>query len=119
MHHGRTNDIVPDVLKLYGERCSGTNYVETLIDQNFPKLTSRRRYNWEKHNYVNPPFVSDTMLGIVVEMRNLKLGSQLKVPNDAKGKGRLKPYMEFSDADRDFVLGAFDLEQERYFGYDY
>ncbi|MEP3638459.1 MAG: hypothetical protein ABJN14_14510 [Paracoccaceae bacterium] len=105
----------------------------------------------------------------VIEMRNLKLGSQLKVrnlyenwvivrfeeardkpeafiaalaehfglepvetfqpvikdvsnfslPNDAKGKGRLKPYMEFSDADRDFVLGALDLKQERYFGYDY
>jgi len=57
MHHGRANDVPPNVLKLYGERCSGTNYVETLIEQNFPGLTSRRRYNWEKHNYLNPPFV--------------------------------------------------------------
>jgi hypothetical protein len=242
MLHGRTNDVILKVSKLYGERCSGTNYVETLIENNFPDLESRRRYNWEKHNYLNPPFVHDTMVGVmvtrdafdwlrsfhrslhqvaywfqkvdfsgflrhewsgifngqliekqgklnirfkelmyerhpmtcarisnVVEMRNLKLASQLKVrnlyenwivvrfeearddperflqtladtfgwaraktfqpvtqdvsnfslPNDAQGKGRLKPYADFSDEDRAFVLDALVLEQEKLLGYDY
>lgn len=242
MLYGRANKVIPDVLKLYGERCSGTNYVEALIEQNFPGLRSRRRYNWEKHNYLNPPFVRDGMLGLVVvrhafdwlrsihrnphqvgfwyrevdfegflrhewssifngrligkqgklnirfqevmyerhpvtgsrisnvvEMRNLKLASHLKVrnlyenwvvvryeevrddpetfvaalaeffaleraetfqpvtrdvsnfalTNDREGKGRLKAYSDFTHADRDFVLGALDLEQERYVGYDY
>lgn len=242
MHLGCGNKVVPGILKLYGERNSGTNYVEALIKQNFPALTPRRRYNWEKHNFLNPPFVRDEMLGVVVvrhafdwlrsfyrsphqvaywhrevdfsgflrhewsgifngklieqqgklniqlrelmyerhpvsgarisnvvELRNLKLASQLKIrnlyenwvvvryedarddpetfvsaladcfalvptktfnpvtedlsnyalPKDRKGAGRLRDYAEFTDADRDFVLGALDLEQERYFGYDY
>lgn len=54
------------ILKLYGERCSGTNYVETLLTRNFPALSMGRRYNWEKHNFVNPPFTLETQLAVVV-----------------------------------------------------
>ena len=52
--------------KIYGERCSGTNFVETLIKQNFPAIRQDKRYNWEKHNFVNPPFALDTALAVVV-----------------------------------------------------
>ncbi|WP_295534556.1 hypothetical protein [uncultured Thioclava sp.] len=52
--------------KIYGERCSGTNFVETLITSNFPKFRRGRRYNWEKHNFVNPPYALDGTLAVVV-----------------------------------------------------
>jgi hypothetical protein len=52
--------------KIYGERCSGTNFVETLIGSNFPKFRRGRRYNWEKHNFVNPPYALDETLAVVV-----------------------------------------------------
>src|SRR6056297_819265 len=56
----------PSIFKIYGERCSGTNFVETLIQQNLPGLKSGRRYNWEKHNFVNPPFTHDEQIAVVV-----------------------------------------------------
>lgn len=52
--------------KIYGERCSGTNFVNTLLQQNLPDLKPEQRYNWEKHNFVNPPFALDTTLAVVV-----------------------------------------------------
>lgn len=52
--------------KIYGERCSGTNFIETLLKQNLPDLRKGQRYNWEKHNFVNPPFALDDTLAVVV-----------------------------------------------------
>jgi hypothetical protein len=242
MQFGRNTQAPPSILKIYGERCSGTNFVETLLFQNFPDLTKGNSYPWEKHNFVNPPFVRESMVAVVVtrdafdwirslhrsphqvaywyrntdfsgflrhewsgifngflingqgrlgikgqelmyerhpdtgaaisnvvELRNLKMRSQLKVPNlyqnwiiarfedvrdnpqtlvdtltasfgctptkafkpveedvsnfslpsDRKGKGRERPYAEFSAEDRDFVLGGLNLQQEKKLGYDY
>lgn len=59
-------DTAITTFKIYGERCSGTNFVETLIKQNFPAIRQGKRYNWEKHNFVNPPFALDTALAVVV-----------------------------------------------------
>ena len=32
--------------KLFGERCSGTNFIRALIDRNLPDLTFANSYNW-------------------------------------------------------------------------
>ena len=242
MLQGSIRDQPPKKFKIYGERCSGTNFVQSLISNNCPGLRHTRRYNWEKHNFVNPPFVRDETLAVVVvreafdwlrslhrsphqvgywyketdfsgflrhewsgvfngfllagqgklgikgaelmyerhpdtgarianvvELRNLKVKSQLKVrnlyphwfivryedvrddpqafiaalsdhhgvavkaafspvtkdvsnfalPQDRAAAGRERPYAEFSKQDRQFVLGALDLEQEHLIGYDY
>ncbi len=33
----------PKMFEIFGERCSGTNYLENLIIKNFPKLSRYRR----------------------------------------------------------------------------
>lgn len=55
-----------DGFKLYGERNSGTNFLNTLVDRNFPELSPRVNDNWEKHNFVNLPFVQPSWLGIFI-----------------------------------------------------
>ncbi len=52
--------------KLFGERCSGTNFIRALIDRNLPDLTFANSYNWEKHNFINPAYVKTTEVALVV-----------------------------------------------------
>jgi hypothetical protein len=41
----------PTQLQIYGERCSGTNFVAQLLRRNFPRLSLTDRYGW-KHGFV-------------------------------------------------------------------
>lgn len=43
-------------LAIFGERCSGTNYVETLLLENFPQLTKTKEYGW-KHGFIQPRYI--------------------------------------------------------------
>lgn len=56
-------------LRLYGERCSGTNFAESLILKNFSGLVSAREFPFEKHTFLAPKFIRPGTLGVVV-LRN-------------------------------------------------
>ena len=66
MRLARTNDVTLTRYRLYGERCSGTNFLRALIARNLPDLTFSNSYNWEKHDFVNPAFCHDDELGLVI-----------------------------------------------------
>lgn len=42
----------PRLLQIFGERCSGTNYVAALLRRNLPQLTVTDRYGW-KHGFTD------------------------------------------------------------------
>ena len=42
----------PRLVQLFGERCSGTNYVAALLRRNLPQLTATDRYGW-KHGFTD------------------------------------------------------------------
>jgi hypothetical protein len=46
----------PTELAIFGERCSGTNYVEALLQENFPQLTKTKEYGW-KHGFIQPRYI--------------------------------------------------------------
>lgn len=60
------NGAPPTVLRLFGERNSGTNFVEQLLLKNFPRLNLLRHYPWEKHNYFNDPYTMPNMVCVCV-----------------------------------------------------
>ena len=66
MYMNRTRQTIATSYKLYGERCSGTNYIRALVERNLPDLLFGNEYNFEKHNFVNPAYVRETELGLVV-----------------------------------------------------
>lgn len=66
MRLARTNDVTLTRYRLYGERCSGTNFLRALIARNLPDLAFSNSYNWEKHDFVNPAFCHDDELGLVI-----------------------------------------------------
>lgn len=43
----------PTHLQIFGERCSGTNFVAQLLRRNLPRLQLTDRFGW-KHGYVRP-----------------------------------------------------------------
>ena len=61
-HEGRR----PRLLRLFGERNSGTNLVESLLLRNFPSLRLMRPYPFEKHAFFAEPFVTRDMVCVCV-----------------------------------------------------
>ncbi len=51
-----------NTFNIFGERCSGTNFLTTLISNNFPDLEFKSRFNFEKHAFVNVPYAKDTSI---------------------------------------------------------
>lgn len=51
---------------IYGERCSGTNFLQKLVLENISDVSEARFFPWQKHAFVNPPFVRDDEFAIVI-----------------------------------------------------
>lgn len=56
----------PSKLRLFGERNSGTNFVESLLIRNFPGLQLLREYPFEKHAFFNEAYITPDMLCVCV-----------------------------------------------------
>ena len=73
MHSEQTIDQPITSFRIYGERCSGTNFVRALIERNIPALSFGNSYNWEKHNFINVAYALETEIAIVVVRNALTL----------------------------------------------
>lgn len=62
----RSHTQAPTKLRLFGERNSGTNLVESLLLQNFPQMTLVRNYPFEKHAFFDEAYVTRDMLCVCV-----------------------------------------------------
>lgn len=58
--------VIIDRFKLYGERCSGTDYARKLIEANLPGLELERNGAWETYKFVSPAVTMDRQVAIVV-----------------------------------------------------
>ncbi|MEL7149202.1 MAG: hypothetical protein AAGK71_00640 [Pseudomonadota bacterium] len=56
----------PTKLRFFGERSSGTNFVETLLLANFPSLELVRHYPFEKHAFLNEAYTTPDMVCVCV-----------------------------------------------------
>lgn len=56
----------PTKLRLFGERNSGTNFVEALLIQNFPGLKVVRNYPFEKHTFFSEAYTTKDMVCVCV-----------------------------------------------------
>ncbi len=52
-------------LAMFGERCSGLEYVEELIQLNFPHLQSTEEFGWA-HGFINPGYMRDNTIYVAV-----------------------------------------------------
>ncbi|MFV0301327.1 MAG: hypothetical protein ACK5IP_10685 [Paracoccus sp. (in: a-proteobacteria)] len=66
MYLNRTTQTIASSFRLYGERCSGTNFLRALVERNLPGLMFGNDYNFEKHDFVNPAHVRETEVGLVI-----------------------------------------------------
>ncbi len=112
-----STDSVLKEFALFGERCSGTNYVEALVTRNFPDLTRLRTYPWEKHSYINVPAAGEKCLAIVVVREPMRwLQSHYRNPHQVGNWRKNASFSEFLRAEWTSVVNGAVIERQRKHG---
>ena len=107
----------PKRFKIYGERCSGTNFICGLIKNNFPHLEEERLYNWEKHSFVNPPFARKDTIAIVVVREAMRwLQSLHRNPHQVPRSFRSKDFSDFIRHEWSSVINGKLIANQRRLG---
>lgn len=114
MFMGNTSDLDATRFKIYGERCSGTNYIENLISRNVPGLKKEALYNWEKHNFVNPPFARPDTIAVVVFRDAFDwLQSLHRNPHQIPRSFRNKEFSEFIRHEWSGVFNGWLIDKQK------
>jgi len=91
---------------IFGERSTGTNFAEALLERNFPDLKRVRTFPWEKHTYVTTPIAKPSTLAIVVVREPIRwMQSLYRNPHQV---GPWKKDLTFSDFIRHEWTSVFD-----------
>lgn len=106
-------------LAIFGERCSGTNYAETLIHQNVPGLDTTVEYGW-KHGFINPGYIKPDCFFVVVTRDALDwLRSLYRTPHQVGFWVNEASFSEFLRHEWSGVISGWVLGQPvRKFGLD-
>ena len=102
---------------IYGERSTGTNFTQALLERNFPDLNRISTFPWEKHSYVATPIAKPSTLAIVVVREPIRwMQSLFRNPHQV---GSWSAGLSFSDFIRHEWSSVFDgwlFPRQRSFG---